>query len=85
MLETDGVELRCIQETGRADVIIDTIVVDLKANGGWIIVGVAMVCHRHDAGLQVRRRGCDRLLQIGGKGGNPAAAWKRIADERQAA
>ena len=81
MLEGDDVEPAGIQEVGRAHVIVDPVVVDLKADGGGIVVDVAMVGHRHDAGLHARARRGDRLLQIGREGGDAAAARQRIADE----
>ena len=35
-------------------IISYSVIVDLKANDGWILVGVTMVGHRHDTGLHVR-------------------------------
>lgn len=48
MLEGNDIELACIQDVGRMHVLFYPVVVDLKANDGWIVVGVAMVGHRHD-------------------------------------
>lgn len=73
MLQRD-VELAGIEGIGRPDVDFDPVVGDLEANGGRIIVGVAVVGHRHDAGVRRRIRFRDRLLQVGREGGDPAAA-----------
>jgi hypothetical protein len=48
MLEGNDFELARIQEVGRVHVVFYSVIVDLKANGGWIVVGVTMVGHRHD-------------------------------------
>ena len=48
MLEGNDIELAGIQDVGRMHVLFYPVVVDLKANDGWIVVGAAMVGHRHD-------------------------------------
>jgi hypothetical protein len=81
MLEGNDIELTGIQDASRMDVVFQPVIVDLKANDGGIVEGVAMVGHRHDRGLHTRTGRCDRLLQIGREGGYTAAAGERIANE----
>jgi hypothetical protein len=45
---------------------------------------MTMIGHGDDAGVHIRARLGNRLLQIGRKGGDSAAARKRVTDERQA-
>jgi hypothetical protein len=85
MLEGDDIELTCIQEVGRMQVVLYSAIVNLKANAGWIVVGVTMVGHRHDTGFHVRACRCDRPLQIGREGADSATSRKRIPDERKTA
>ena len=54
MLQRDDVELPCIQEVGRTHVVLDLVVVDLKANDGRIVVGVTVIGHRDDRGFHLR-------------------------------
>ena len=54
MLEGNDFELAGVQEVGRTHVIFYFVIVDLKANRGWIVVGMTRVGHRHDTGLDLR-------------------------------
>ena len=54
VLERDDFELTCIQEVGRTHVVFYFVVVDLKANDGRIVVGLAVIGHRHDGCFQLR-------------------------------
>ena len=74
MLKGNGVEPACVQEAGRANVILYLFIPDLMADGGRIVVGVTIVGHRHDTCLYARARRCNRLLQIGREGGYSAVA-----------
>ena len=55
MLQADDVELTGIQEVGRTHIVFELVIVDLKPNDGWIVVGVTMIGHRHDRCLHLRR------------------------------
>jgi hypothetical protein len=54
MLEGNDVEVACIQKVGGMHVIFYSVIIDAKANDGWIVVGAAMIGHRHDCGRHVR-------------------------------
>jgi hypothetical protein len=83
VLKRDDIYLVAVQEFGRLDIVSYFIFPDLEANNGRIIIGLAMIAHRHDAAFKIGSLDGDRLLKIGRKGGDPAAAGKGIADERQ--
>ena len=53
MLEGNDVELARVQNVGGARVVLYSVVIDLEANDGWIVVGVTMVGHRHDRSLDL--------------------------------
>ena len=55
MLETDDFELARIQEIGRPHVVLDFVIVDLKAHDGRIVVGMTVIGHRHDRCFHLRR------------------------------
>ena len=82
MLQGNGLEPAAVQIFGRPHIIIRPIVVDLQADGGRIIVDLAVIGHRNDDGFQIASRGRNGALQIGGKGRDATAAGKRISDER---
>ena len=54
VLQAHGVEPAGIQEVCCTQVFFDIVVFDLKSDRRRIIVGLTMIGHRHDAGLQVR-------------------------------
>jgi hypothetical protein len=54
MLEGNDLELACIQNIGCTYLVFYSLIVDLKANGGWIIVDLAMIRHRNDTSVQGR-------------------------------
>ena len=80
VLQAHDVEPAGIQEVCRAHVVFDIVVLDLQSDRRRIVVGLTMIGHRHDAGLEVRARSRYRLLQVGRKGCDSAAAGQRIAD-----
>ncbi len=53
MLQANDVELPLVEEIGGAHVILQFFIIDLQANDGRIVVGVAVVGHRHDGGVHV--------------------------------
>jgi hypothetical protein len=65
----------------------------LQSDRRGVIVNLTVIGHRDDAGLDTgldagpwpRTQIRDRLLQVRREGGYPAAARKRIADERDTA
>ena len=54
VLQANGVEPAGVQEVGRAHVLFDIVVLDLQSDRRRIVVGLTVIGHRHDAGLQVR-------------------------------
>ena len=82
VLQANHVEVPVVQKLGGLDVLRDRFVVDLKAHGRRIVVGVARVRHRDDTCFQVRASGRDCPMNIMGKGRNSAATGKMITDER---
>src|SRR6185312_15301617 len=72
-----------VQDVRRMLVILEIAVVDLKPDGGRVVVGVVSVRHGDDAGWLMWPQLLHRLLQIGREGGDAATARERIADERE--
>ena len=85
MLEADDLELLCIQELGGARVFVQIRIVDLKPNGGGVLVGVTVIGHGDDGSLDIPPGLRYRLLQVGRERGDSAAARERIANECQTA
>ncbi len=54
VLQAHGVEPAGIQEVCCMHVFFDIVVLDLKSDRRRIIIGLTVIGHRHDAGLQVR-------------------------------
>ena len=54
VLQANGVEPAGIQEICRTHVFFDIVVLDLESDRRGIIIGLTMIGHRHDAGLQIR-------------------------------
>ena len=54
VLQAYGVEPAGIQEVCCTDVFFDLVVLDMKSDRLGIIIGLAMIGHRHDAGLDSR-------------------------------
>lgn len=54
VLQAHGVEPAGIQEVCCTDVFFDLVILDLKSDRLGIIIGLAMIGHRHDAGLESR-------------------------------
>jgi len=54
VLQAYGVEADGIQEVCCTQVFLDIAFLDLKGDRRRLIVGLTMIGHRHDAGLQVR-------------------------------
>ncbi len=85
VLQAYGIEPASIEKVRSAQIVFEVVVPDLQSDRGGVIVSLTVIGHRHDAGLRFRTRIRDRLLQVCGEGGNPAAARKRIADESDTA
>ncbi|MGY4462654.1 hypothetical protein ACVWYI_006614 [Bradyrhizobium sp. LB13.1] len=81
MLQRNGLEAAAVQISGRTDIIILPVVVDLQAHGGRIIIDLAVIGHRDDDGFQIAPGRRNGALQVGGESRNAAAAGKRIPDE----
>ena len=54
VLQAHGVEPAGVEEIRRARVLVDVVVFDLQGDRRRIIIGLTVIGHRHDAGLQVR-------------------------------
>jgi len=54
VLQAHGIEPAGIQKVRCTQIFFDIAVLDLESDRRRIIVGLAMIGHRHDAGLQVR-------------------------------
>ena len=54
VLQTNDVEPAGVQEVGRAHIVFDIVVLDLQGDRGGIVIGLTVVGHRHNAGLEVR-------------------------------
>ena len=52
VLQTDDVEPPGVEERPGADILLDVAVLDLQYDRGRIVIGLIVVGHRHDAGLQ---------------------------------
>ena len=83
VLKRDGLEPARIQEHGRTGVIFDLVVFDLKTDSRRVIVGSALIGHRHDAGIDIRTRCGDRLLKMRRECRDPASARQGIPNERE--
>ena len=83
VLKRDGLEPARIQEHGGPCIIFDLVVFDLKANNRRVIVGMALIGHRHDAGIKIWTRRRDRLLKMRRECRDPASARQGIPDERE--
>jgi hypothetical protein len=67
MLQRNRLEAAAVEVLRRPHIIIRTIVGDLQANRGRIIVHLAVIGHCNDDRFQIASRGFDGTLQIGGK------------------
>ena len=85
VLQANDVEPARVQEVRGADIFLDVAVPDLEDDRGGIVIALAVVGHRDDAGLEVRACNGYRLMQVSGEGGDTASARQRIADEGDAA
>src|SRR5258708_10904377 len=85
VLQTNGVETAGVQEVRGAHVVFDVAVLDLQRDRSGIVIGLTVIGHRHDAGLEIEAGSRYRLLQVRGEGGNPAMAGQRIAHEGDSA
>ncbi len=54
VLQAHGVEPAGVQKVCRARILFDIVVLDLQSDRRGIIIGLTVIGHRHDAGLQVR-------------------------------
>src|SRR5258705_7587951 len=85
VLQTNGVETAGVQEVRGAHVVFDVAVLDLQRDRSGIVIGLTVIGHRHDAGLEIGAGSRYRLLQVRGEGGNPAMAGQGIAAKSGAA
>ena len=53
VLQTDDVEPAGVEKRGGADILLDAAILDLQRDRSRIVIGLIVVGHRHDAGLQV--------------------------------
>ena len=53
VLQTDDVEPAGVEKRRGADILLDAVVLDLQCDRSRIVIGLVVVGHRHDAGLQV--------------------------------
>ena len=82
VLKGDNIEPRSVQRIGGFCVSIDRLLLDLETHCRWIVIGAAGIVHGSDAGHQTRTRHCHGPMQIMSEGGDTAASWKVVADER---
>ncbi len=54
VLQAHRIEPAGVQEIRRARIFFDGVVLDLPCHRWRIIIGLTMIGHRHDAGLEVR-------------------------------
>ncbi len=85
VLQADDVELLRVEKVGGAYIFFQIRIIDLQAHFGRIVVGVAMIGHGDDDGLDVCAALGYSLLQIGRECGDAAAAREGISNECQAA
>jgi hypothetical protein len=85
VLQANDLKSTSVQGSCGASIFLTVVVPDLQDDGRRIVIGLIVVGHRHDAGLQIWSRIRDRALQIGRERCNPAAARQRIADQRNPA
>ena len=74
VLQAGDLELILVEKIGCACVGGGRVIVDLELNDRGILVRAALIVHCHDGGFDVAARCADRLLQIGCKSCDPAAA-----------
>ena len=74
VLQRHDLEPAAVQEIGRPNIVFDTSVVDLKADGGRIVIDLTMIGHGDDGGFEIRTRVGDGVLQIGGECRDSASA-----------
>src|SRR5438552_6189237 len=82
MLKAYDVETRFVEKLGGLNVFADRVVVDMESHRQRLVIGVTRIVHGDDAGLDIRASCRDGLMKIMGKGRDPAAARKMIADKR---
>src|ERR1700738_3028270 len=85
VLQADDIELAGVQKRGGANILTDAVILDLQRDRSRIVIGLIVVGHRHDEGLQAWLRIRNRAVQVGGKCRDTAAARQRIADHRDPA
>ena len=85
MLQRDGLEPAGIQERRGPCIIFEFVILDLKANIRWVIIGMTFVGHRHDAGVHIWTRRGDRLLEMSRECRDSASARQGITDKRETA
>ena len=82
VLKGNEVKPPSVQEISGLGIAIDRLLLDLEAHCRWIVIGAAGIVHGSDAGHQTRTRHCHGAMQIVSEGGDTAASWKVVADER---
>ena len=53
VLQTDDVEPAGVEKRRGVDILLDAVILDLQRDRSRIVIGLVVVGHRHDAGLQV--------------------------------
>ncbi len=66
VLQTNVVETAGVQEVGGAHVVFDVAVFDLQRDRRRIVIGLTVIGHRHDAGLEMATRApeCNRYTVV---------------------
>ena len=54
VLQANDVKAAGVQEGRGADIVFDGVILDLKGDRSGIVIGLTVVVHRDDAGLEVR-------------------------------
>ena len=84
VLERDHVVPAVVENICRVGVVLDNLVANLEADHRRIVVGLAVVGHRDDAGFEVGVHGCDGVSQVGREGRDAATARQGVSDEGNA-
>ncbi len=74
VLQRHGLKPATVQEIRGRSIVFDTSIVDLKTDGGRIVVDLIMIGHGDDGGFEIRTRVGYGALEIGGEGRNSATA-----------
>ena len=52
VLQASDVETAGVQKVCRTNIVLDRVILDLEGDGSGIVIGLTVVGHRHDAGLE---------------------------------